>query len=228
MHAHLLPDPIEAREGGFGQFPFGPWAYVQADVMYVGQGCDGMTMPSAELTGAASVLLFDRGGCPFTTKVANGQEAGANAVIVANIHADGPGSMLQIMTGDTEDMDAIQIPSLFVNYDARTYMKDALDSGKRLTVSLDWRRPEERAANDADTWSINGWLVATVEEQAVLSVVSVGALVCVLSRAGKRRDDGEGRVAHWFHGSDASTADVHFELNKKSAIRQRSPNSKAQ
>jgi hypothetical protein len=81
-------------------------------------------------TGA--IALADRGGCDFTVKVKNAQNAGAVAVIVANNVAGPP-----ITMGGTDP--TIAIPSAMVSLADGTAIKASLPASGRI-----WQTPRRR------------------------------------------------------------------------------------
>lgn len=70
-------------------------AGVTGTVELVNDGSGDPTLGCDPLVGftAGNVALFDRGSCPFTQKVANAQDAGATAAIVANNNGGAPFAM---------------------------------------------------------------------------------------------------------------------------------------
>ena len=73
----------------------------------------------------ASMLLVERGGCPFAQKIENAQNAGAAAVMVYN-HASGGDSLLA-MSADSAPR-SIRIPSIFVSHGAGQTLASILQS----------------------------------------------------------------------------------------------------
>ncbi|RMH19839.1 MAG: peptidase [Acidobacteria bacterium] len=110
------------------------------DVSYL-NGCTEATNPQ-ELAG--KIALIDRGSCPFTTKVANAQAAGAIGAIIAN----NAGRGFFTMGGDDP---SITIPAVMVgSQDGRrireaacpetaVYLRDG-----RFQVSANWALPDGR------------------------------------------------------------------------------------
>ncbi|CAI5516101.1 unnamed protein product [Closterium sp. Naga37s-1] len=99
--------------------------------------------------GMPNIVIVDRGGCYFTDKVFNAQEAGASAVIVAD---DKDENLLTMDTPEDDPdaarmVDKITIPSALVQKSTADLIKKGLKSGP-VMVSLDWREalphPDER------------------------------------------------------------------------------------
>lgn len=67
-----------------------------------------------------AIVLIDRGGCAFTTKVLNAQNARARGVIIANNQPVGPAPM-----GGFDD--AVRIPSVGITRDQGDALKEALE-----------------------------------------------------------------------------------------------------
>lgn len=89
-------------------------------------GCNTLTNTSA-LNG--KIALIYRGTCGFTTKVLNAQNAGAIAVIVIQ-------SGTQSATAMTGSNPAITIPSVMVSRADGTKLKNAIDLGDTVVVTL--------------------------------------------------------------------------------------------
>jgi hypothetical protein len=90
-------------------------------------GCSALTNGSAV---AGRIALVDRGGCNFTVKVKNAQNAGAVGVIVAN---NVTGDVIQMGGGDL----TITIPSLMVTLTDGATLKSQLTAGLNATLLLD-------------------------------------------------------------------------------------------
>ncbi|XP_074560109.1 vacuolar-sorting receptor 6-like [Curcuma longa] len=97
------------------------------------------------------ILLVDRGDCYFALKAYNGQQAGAAAVLVADV-VDEP---LLTMAAPSEDNDnefveQIDIPSALITLSFGNKLKAAFakGDGEEVVVKLDWREsmphPDER------------------------------------------------------------------------------------
>ncbi len=80
------------------------------------------------------IALIDRGGCNFTVKVKNAQNAGAVGVIVVNNVTPG---VIQMGGGDT----TITIPSLMVSLTDGATLKSQLTAGENATLLLDNSAP---------------------------------------------------------------------------------------
>lgn len=132
-----LAGPYDAAGAGFGPSLLdvpasgdlvladdGSDALVNGDEGAVTDGCQPL-VNGDEVAG--NILLVDRGNCFFTTKVFNGQQAGAIAVVVAN--NDG-GDVVQPMAGNNS---AITIPSVMISENLGESIKDRLP---QTTVSV--------------------------------------------------------------------------------------------
>ncbi|PKI70952.1 hypothetical protein CRG98_008685 [Punica granatum] len=107
--------------------------------------------PFKSKTSRPHILLVDRGGCYFAKKVWHGQQAGAAAVLVADIVEE----PLITMDSPEESSDAdgyiekIEIPSALIEKSVGQTLKDALEKGGgEVVTELDWREsmphPDER------------------------------------------------------------------------------------
>ncbi|HEX7313225.1 MAG TPA: PA domain-containing protein [Pyrinomonadaceae bacterium] len=94
-------------------------------------GCSALANPSAV---SGKIALIDRGGCNFTVKVKNAQNAGAIGVIVANNVTPG---VIQMGGGDS----TITIPSLMVSLTDGSTLKSQLTAGENVTLLLDNSAP---------------------------------------------------------------------------------------
>lgn len=92
-------------------------------------GC-GAAVNAAQLKG--KIALIFRGTCDFPTKVKNAQIAGAAAVIVSNNTPDNPDAVLS-MGGDDN---TIVIPSVMISYADGTAMKEQIEKGNSVNVTL--------------------------------------------------------------------------------------------
>ena len=101
---------------------------ITADVLKspVADGC--APLPVGSLAG--KIGLIERGTCDFVTKVKNAQNAGAVSAIIYNL----PNSAA---TAGMAGVDAtITIPSVLIENVEGVYMKNLLDQGKNVTVTL--------------------------------------------------------------------------------------------
>ncbi|ERN10922.1 hypothetical protein AMTR_s00164p00059220 [Amborella trichopoda] len=104
----------------------------------------------SKLGALPTFVMLDRGGCFFTLKVWNAQNAGAAAVLVAD-DTDEP---LITMDSPEEDDKAaryiqnITIPSALIDKNFGDKLKKALSNGEMVNVNLDWREavphPDDR------------------------------------------------------------------------------------
>ncbi|XP_042028630.1 vacuolar-sorting receptor 6-like isoform X2 [Salvia splendens] len=98
-----------------------------------------------------TILLLDRGECFFALKVWNGQQAGASAVLVADIidepliTMDSPQDSSPEAAGYVEK---IGIPSALIGRPLGDTLKEALKKGEDVVVKIDWSEsmphPDER------------------------------------------------------------------------------------
>lgn len=79
---------------------------------------------------AGKIALIDRGNCAFVTKFLNAQNAGAIAGIVFNNLPDAP---LVNMSGDDPN---ITIPCIFMSFEDGQAIRQALDDGETVTISM--------------------------------------------------------------------------------------------
>ncbi|HEX8149234.1 MAG TPA: PA domain-containing protein [Pyrinomonadaceae bacterium] len=93
--------------------------------------CSALTNPASV---SGKIALVDRGGCNFTVKVKNAQNAGAVGVIVANNVTPG---VIQMGGGDT----TINIPSVMVSLTDGATLKSQLTAGENATLLLDNSAP---------------------------------------------------------------------------------------
>ena len=93
--------------------------------------CSALANPSAV---SGRLALVDRGGCNFTVKVKNAQNAGAVGVIVVNNVTPG---VFQMGGGDP----TITIPSLMVSLTDGSTLKSQLTAGENATLLLDNAAP---------------------------------------------------------------------------------------
>ena len=94
---------------------------------------------------SGNIALIERGGCFFTTKIANAEAAGAIAVVVYNI-AGAP--ILMTPMDDT----AVDIPAVMVGQADGNLIADELDSGVVVDVVLD----KSLVITTADTGNLMG------------------------------------------------------------------------
>jgi hypothetical protein len=152
---YLGPKPllrVTAPAGLVGDYPVGLAAFgpalsssgVSGDVVLVNDGVGVPTNACEPLINSAQVAgriaLLDRGGCTFSVKVKNAQDAGAIAAIVADSL---PGCPPAAMGGSDP---TITIPSVRVTQDFGGQLKTALPSGLHVTLITD---PSQHAGTDA-------------------------------------------------------------------------------
>ncbi|RDV13260.1 T9SS C-terminal target domain-containing protein [Pontibacter diazotrophicus] len=92
------------------------------------EGCDPFLNPEA-INGNIAVVY--RGVCAFVQKVENAQAAGAIAVVVINNAAG-----LLTMGGLERPEAPITIPAVMITQDAGATIREAMDAGENITVSL--------------------------------------------------------------------------------------------
>lgn len=127
--ASAYPQGIAHRMATFGQFPYG--SYVYGKLAIVSQ--DGCSTISTSLQG--KIYLIKRGGCLFTKKVLNAEQAGADAVIIYNNKTD---NALLLMGARPA---AITIPSVFISYESGMALIKALDVYLNLTFLVSPQKP---------------------------------------------------------------------------------------
>ena len=143
-----------AAGSGAGAYDVGDAAFgppvgaptVSAELMPVVDQSDGSGFACGALNAANALAVFgnialvDRGGCPFTVKAINLQNAGARAMVVADNVAGQPAATLG--GGDA----AVTIPSVRVTYETGLVLKAALKprtgttSGVIATLGVDTTR----------------------------------------------------------------------------------------
>jgi hypothetical protein len=94
-------------------------------------GCSALTNPASV---SGKIALVDRGGCNFTVKVKNAQNAGAVGVVIVNNVTPG---VIQMGGGDS----TITIPSLMVSLTDGATLKSQLTAGENATLLLDNSAP---------------------------------------------------------------------------------------
>ncbi|HZB44587.1 MAG TPA: PA domain-containing protein, partial [Pyrinomonadaceae bacterium] len=95
-------------------------------------GCAALGNPGAV---SGRIALVDRGGCDFTVKVKNAQNAGAVGVVVVNNVPDP--LVIQMGGGDP----AVNIPSLMVSLTDGATLRSQLTAGENATLLLDNSAP---------------------------------------------------------------------------------------
>lgn len=103
-------------------------------------GCSEYTAEQAELI-KGRILLVNRGGCIFVTKVKNAQKAAAGGVIVSDntvYDESSPNPPPFSMSGDAPD---ISIPAVFMKKVDAIYLRELLKGEEDLYVLLTWMQP---------------------------------------------------------------------------------------
>ena len=103
------------------------------------EGCDALVN---DLTG--KVALISRGSCEFGMKALNAQNAGAIAAIIFN-NVEGMVNMAAGAVGDQ-----VTIPAIFINKVEGNMLRDALEGGKNVQVSIVNNLPEGPDQMDSD------------------------------------------------------------------------------
>lgn len=123
-------------------FPWGPtlsetlvaevaWGYNAAGDSL---GCEAIV---TDLTG--KIAIIRRGGCNFTAKVQNAQDAGAVGAIILNHFAnvdDTDAFVIGMSCGAAADCENVTIPAIFVSRSTGTIIADALAAGETMSVSF--------------------------------------------------------------------------------------------
>jgi hypothetical protein len=141
---------FEAQAASFGH-PLRPWRGPFGRILLVNDGegerTDGCEPIMTDVWGR--IALIDRGGCPFTTKVKNAQDAGADGAIIAN---NVPGGLPPMSGSD----DSIYIPAVGISQEDGNAIKKALkplfpwlSKRQRLVFSSLFLDPRFRAGADA-------------------------------------------------------------------------------
>jgi PKD repeat protein len=141
-----IAGPYNSTEATFG--PGLPATPITADVILVtdgtapvNDGCEALTN-ATQLSG--KIALIDRGGCNFTTKVENAQNAGAVAVIIANNEAGSPFQM-----GGTSNI--VNIPSVMISQTDGNTIKEQLLLGGAVNATIsDGGSPSQFRDSDFD------------------------------------------------------------------------------
>ncbi|XP_020157902.1 vacuolar-sorting receptor 1 isoform X2 [Aegilops tauschii subsp. strangulata] len=112
----------------------------------------GISFRSRRAGGPPVILLVDRGGCYFTTKVQNGQKAGAAAVLIVNHRNEPLFAIDEPESGETTldlHLQDITIPSALITKSLGESLRKASNNGDLVNVNLDWEEsrphPHERA-----------------------------------------------------------------------------------
>ncbi len=130
LQPKVLKGSYEAQAASFGQ-PLGGGGGTTGQIVLAddstGVGTDACEPITNNLNG--KIALIDRGGCAFTTKVANAEAAGAKGAIVANNAPDGPAPM-----GGSDP--SISIPSVGITLDLGNSIKAELP-GANAKLLLD-------------------------------------------------------------------------------------------
>ena len=182
MAARLPPEfnkkgGYDHKEALFGVPPYG--GAIQQNVYYAAQDlCDGPVdktkgfpeRPVDKETGKPGVwpspfiLMVDRGGCTFVTKVRNAQHAGAAAVIIADDKClcsreecqPEPGLLCEnrepIMSDDNSGSD-ITIPSFLMYKEDVDPIKKALMDNKVFRMEMNWPLPAPDAIVEYELWT---------------------------------------------------------------------------
>ncbi len=148
--AFLVNSPISSSTGpdDYGEpVDFGPMPLVtmelNGDLAWgYGPSADGTTTDSlgcmpldTDLTG--KFALIRRGGCGFSLKIYNAQEAGAAACIICNhLNQDPPdgNEIVGMLGGDS--INAVTIPAIFLSFNQCDQFLSYVDAGDAVNVSL--------------------------------------------------------------------------------------------
>jgi len=136
----LLDDPAFAN--------FGPTSYnVTGDLVLVDDGTANPSFGCSALVNGVDVngkiAVIDRGGCQFSLKALNAQNAGAIAVIICNNNGDAPFTM-----GPGDQGDDVTIPAIMISQADCQTIRNALP-GVNLTLELN-ATPGPASDSDVD------------------------------------------------------------------------------
>ena len=141
----------------YGATLTGVLTYPRETSQRTGCGDDAViTLPDdAEATRMAIILLLDRGGCPFTEKVMNGQRAGADAVIIVD-NTDEPLLTMDAAADAGSDVDSkITVPAALITKADGNKFENAIANTERVVGTMDWHdilpHPDSRV--EWELWS---------------------------------------------------------------------------
>lgn len=105
---------------------------VTGDLAWYGTACNGEP-PAQEVN--EKIALIQRGGCAFYDKVTNAATEGAVAVVVFN---NAPGSPIPMGCGAPSPCGTpLGIPAVMIDVDSGTPLKELLEGGTAVTVTID-------------------------------------------------------------------------------------------
>ncbi|XP_048528335.1 vacuolar-sorting receptor 1-like isoform X1 [Triticum urartu] len=110
----------------------------------------GISLRSRPAGALPVILLVDRGECYFTTKVRNGQKAGAAAVLLVDQITQPLFTVDKSESSQaTNDLQDVTIPSALITRSLGNSLKKAIDNGDLVNVNFNWGEsrlyPDERA-----------------------------------------------------------------------------------
>ncbi|XP_010516663.1 PREDICTED: vacuolar-sorting receptor 5-like [Camelina sativa] len=125
--------------------------FMIGSVVYASQdayGCDSFNKTFNPKSPYPKILLIHRGVCNFATKIWNGQQAGAAAVLVADNIVEPLIAMDSAQYEDSDFIDKINIPSALILRSLGDSLKKALKRGEEVILKIDWSEsipnPDER------------------------------------------------------------------------------------
>lgn len=133
----------------------GMLTYPSDDTQRLGCGAAAkIDIPAAGSARMAIILLLDRGGCPFTEKVINGQNAGADAVIIVDDRNE-PLLTMDAASDAGESVENITIPAALLTKSDGSSFESAISANERVIGTMDWHdvlpHPDSRV--EWELWS---------------------------------------------------------------------------
>eukprot|EP00898_Chlorokybus_atmophyticus_P003912 jgi/Chlat1/4521/Chrsp29S04587 len=153
MGAPGIDGDYQAAIGNFGVPQYG--GRLRGTVVYPDANQDGCQIfPGDGHTyspqrGVSQIVMLNRGGCYFTQKIFNAQQAGASAVLVVD---DRDEPLITMDTPADEYLPNITIPSAFIQLSLGKKIREAIQTGKMVQVSLEWDLPHPDNRVEWELW----------------------------------------------------------------------------